>query len=188
MYREALILASKSPRRKELLERMGVPFEVMEADLEETEQGDPQRVVLGNALGKARAVRARFPERFILGADTVVCLDGQVFGKPRDRDDARRMLSALSGRWHEVFTGVALLTPEKTLTSLGRTRVHFVSVREEEIERYILSGEPFDKAGAYAIQGMAGMWIDRIEGSFSNVIGLPQSVVRDLLIQADYNL
>lgn len=185
---QTLILASKSPRRRELLEKMGISFEVMEADIEETEEGDPVRVVTGNALGKARKIQERFPDRVILGADTVVCLDGRVFGKPHDAPDAVRMLSALSGRWHEVYTGVVLLTPARAFTAYDRTSVHFVQIRPEEMEAYIRSGEPFDKAGAYAIQGRAGMLIDRIEGSFSNVIGLPQTLVRDLLIQAETNL
>ena len=188
MNRQTLILASKSPRRRELLEKMGVSFEVMEADIDETEEGDPVRVVMGNALRKARKIQERCPERIILGADTIVCLDGQVFGKPHDAQDARRMLSALSGRWHEVYTGVSLLTPARAFTAYDRTNVHFVQIRREEMEAYIQSGEPFDKAGAYAIQGRAGMLIDRIEGSFSNVIGLPQTLVRDLLIQAETNL
>ena len=188
MNRQTLILASKSPRRRELLEKMGISFEVMEADIEETEEGDPVRVVTGNALGKARKIQERFPDRVILGADTVVCLDGRVFGKPHDAPDAARMLSVLSGRWHEVYTGVALLTPARAFTAYDRTSVHFVQIRPEEMEAYIRSGEPFDKAGAYAIQGRAGMLIDRIEGSFSNVIGLPQTLVRDLLIQAETNL
>ena len=188
MHHPTLILASKSPRRRELLENMGIPFEVMEADIEETEAGDPVRVVMDNALGKAQKIQERYPERMILGADTVVCVDGEVFGKPRDALDAARMLSALSDRWHEVYTGVALLLPGKTLRAFDKTRVHFTLIRPEEMEAYIRSGEPFDKAGAYAIQGRAGMLIDRIEGSFSNVIGLPQALVRDLLFQAENNL
>ena len=143
---------------------------------------------MGNALGKELSIRKRFPDRVILGADTVVCLDGEVYGKPHDAKDAERMLTALSGCWHEVYTGVALLTPEKTFQAYDRTRVHFTQIRQAEMEAYIRSGEPFDKAGAYAIQGRAGMFVDRIEGSFSNVIGLPQALVRDLLIQAENNL
>lgn len=188
MHHPTLILASKSPRRRELLENMGVPFEVMDADIEETEAGDPVRVVMDNALGKAQKIQELCPDRMILGADTVVCLDGEVFGKPRDASDAERMLSALSGRWHEVYTGVALLVPGKAFCAYDRTKVHFTPIRPEEMEAYICSGEPFDKAGAYAIQGRAGMLIDRIEGSFSNVIGLPQALVRDLLFQAENNL
>ena len=113
MHHPTLILASKSPRRRELLENMGIPFEVMEADIEETEAGDPVRVVMDNALGKAQKIQERFPERMILGADTVVCVDGEVFGKPRDALDATRMLSALSGRWHEVYTGARSSFPER---------------------------------------------------------------------------
>lgn len=188
MEYQKLILASKSPRRRELLQTAGIPFEVMEADIPETEEGDPVQVVQENALGKARKIQKSFPDRFILGADTVVCLSGQVFGKPSSAEDAERMLSALSGRWHEVYTGVALLTPRGDLIACDRTRVHFVQIRPEEMQAYIHSGEPFDKAGAYAIQGKAGMLIDRIEGSFSNVIGLPLTLVRDLLMQAETNL
>ena len=179
-----LVLASKSPRRKELLERMGLTFAVAEADIEETETGEPRDVVTGNALRKALKVRALYPDAPVLGADTVVAVDGEVFGKPAGEADARRMLFALSGRWHEVYTGVALLAGDRHLTGCDVTRVHFVPLREEDVGAYIRSGEPFDKAGAYAIQGRAGMLIDRIEGSFSNVVGLPQAMVRDFLIQA----
>ena len=179
-----LILASKSPRRKELLERMGLSFIVDQADIEETETGEPGRVVAQNALEKALRVREAHPDAAVLGADTVVWAGGEVFGKPRDEQDAERMLRTLSGAWHEVYTGVALLYGDCRLTGCEVTRVHFVPLRGEDIRAYIQSGEPFDKAGAYAVQGRAGMFVDRIEGSYSNVIGLPQTLVREFLIRA----
>lgn len=187
-HMEPLMLASESPRRRELLEAMGVPFEAVGADIEETEEGAPEEVVLRNALGKAEKVLSRFPDRLVLGADTVVVIDGRIFGKPADQKDAERMLRTLSGRWHEVYTGVALLKKDFRRLEFDRTRVHFVPLTAGDIDAYIASGEPFGKAGAYAIQGRAGMLIDRIEGSSSNVIGLPQALVRRLLIQAEFNL
>ena len=187
-HMEPLMLASESPRRRELLEAMGVPFEAVGADIEETEEGAPEEVVLHNALGKAEKVLSRFPDRLVLGADTVVVIDGRIFGKPADQKDAERMLRTLSGRWHEVYTGVALLKKGFRRLESDRTRVHFVPLTAGDIDAYIATGEPFGKAGAYAIQGRAGMLIDRIEGSSSNVIGLPQALVRRLLIQAEFNL
>ena len=177
-----LILASESPRRRELLTQAGIAFTVMSAHAPEIKEGAPEEVALHNAVAKASAVAALCPGRAVLGADTIVYLDGHVFGKPADEADARAMLNALNGRWHQVYTGVALIDEQgQAHTACTMTDVHFVEMTDAEISAYIATREPFGKAGAYAIQGRAGAYIDRIEGSFSNVIGLPLTTVRELL-------
>ncbi|MBR2053400.1 MAG: septum formation inhibitor Maf [Clostridia bacterium] len=176
-----MILASASPRRKELLTSMGVPFEIITADTEEAALGDPRAVVMQNARLKAAAVHKDHPSRMILGADTVVSIDGQVLGKPRDEEDAFRMLRSLSGRQHKVYTGVCLIFNGKADVRCDETDVYFAPLSDDEIRRYIATGEPMDKAGAYAIQGIAGMYVEKINGSFSNVIGLPTALVRAML-------
>lgn len=179
---QALILASESPRRRELLTQAGFEFTVEVAHAQEISEGRPEDVTVQNAVLKAQAVQKHQPGRMVLGADTVVYVDGRVFGKPKDEQDAKRMLEALNGRWHQVYTGVAMTDPEGGLhTAYAVTDVHFVDMTEEEIISYIATGEPFGKAGSYAIQSRAGYFVDRIEGSFSNVIGLPLTTVRELL-------
>lgn len=181
---EKMILASASPRRKELLSAMGVPFEVICADAEESLAGEPKSLVVQNARLKAAAVHKSHPERMILGADTVVCVDGQVLGKPRDEKDALHMLRSLSGKKHQVYTGVCLMGNGWEDVRCDETDVYFSSLTDEEILRYIATKEPMDKAGAYAIQGIAGMYVEKINGSFSNVIGLPMALVRAMLLEA----
>lgn len=178
-----MILASASPRRKELLASMGIPFDIITADTEEATDGEPRHVVMQNARLKAEAVQKNHPGRMILGSDTVVSIDGQVLGKPRDEEDAFRMLRALSGRKHKVYTGVCLIANGKADVRCDETDVYFSALSDDEIRRYIATGEPMDKAGAYAIQGIAGMYVEKINGSFSNVIGLPTALVR-LMLQA----
>ena len=179
-----LILASSSPRRQALLSELGVPFEVLPSDLPELwPEGPPERAVESLALMKARAVASRLPAGIVLGADTAVFLGGEVFGKPRDPDDARRMLRRLRERTHQVITGLALVEAggrRETVTSVS-TDVTMRSYDDAEIERYIRSGEPFDKAGAYAIQGEGGALVARVEGCYTNVVGLPLSTTRRLL-------
>lgn len=181
---EEMILASASPRRKELLSSMGIAFSVIVADAQEATEGSPDRLVMENAALKATAVAALHPDRMVLGSDTVVCVDGQVLGKPKDEEDAFRMLRALSGREHQVYTGVCLIKNGKKDVRCDQTDVFFTSLSDEEIRDYIRTGEPMDKAGAYAIQGIAGMFVEKICGSFSNVIGLPTSLVRQMLKDA----
>ena len=178
---EEMILASASPRRKELLSSMGIAFEVIVADAQEATEGSPDVLVMENAALKATAVAALHPDRMVLGSDTVVCVDGQVLGKPKDEEDAFCMLRALSGREHQVYTGVCLIKNGKKDVRCDKTDVFFTSLSDEEIRDYIRTGEPMDKAGAYAIQGIAGMFVEKICGSFSNVIGLPTSLVRQML-------
>lgn len=184
MHMEEMILASASPRRKELLSSMGAAFTVVVADAEEATEGKPEQLVMENARRKARAVQKLHPGRMILGSDTVVCIDGQVLGKPKDEEDAFRMLRSLSGRQHQVYTGVCLLTESFEDTRFDQTDVTFSSLTDDDIRWYIHTGEPMDKAGAYAIQGIAGMYVEKIHGSFSNVIGLPTSLVRQMLMNA----
>ena len=178
---EEMILASASPRRKELLSSMGIAFEVIVADAQEATEGSPDVLVMENAALKATAVAALHPDRMVLGSDTVVCVDGRVLGKPKDEEDAFCMLRALSGREHQVYTGVCLIKDGKKDVRCDKTDVFFTSLSDEEIRDYIRTGEPMDKAGAYAIQGIAGMFVEKICGSFSNVIGLPTSLVRQML-------
>ncbi|MBR4361034.1 MAG: septum formation inhibitor Maf [Clostridia bacterium] len=182
---ESLILASASPRRRELMAYTGIPFEVIVADAPETKEGRPDALVMENARRKAQAVADGHPGRLVIGADTVVYQNGRALGKPRDRQDAICMLRALSGAWHEVYTGVCVIRPDGTTDArCDVSRVQFAQLDEETIARYVDTGEPFDKAGAYAVQGRAGMYVRRIEGSYSNVIGLPMAMVRDMLHDA----
>ena len=180
---QSLILASSSPRRRELMEATGLPFQVITADAEELKTGNPEALVMENARRKALAVWKLHPDCLVLGADTVVYQEGLVLGKPRDDEDARSMLRSLSGKWHSVFTGVCLIKPDgKEDVRADESHVRFVSLDEAAIDRYVKTGEPRDKAGAYAVQGRAGMFVSRIEGSYSNVIGLPMHLVRDMLL------
>ena len=180
-----LILASASPRRRELLSLLGVPFTVEVSRADEAAEGNGAQRVLAIAEQKGREVFARFPASAVLAADTLVCLHGRCLGKPRDEADAARMLRSLSGEWHDVYTGVCLLLPDgRHWTQYDGTRVHFLPLSEKEIAAYIATGEPMDKAGAYAVQGIAGAFIDRVEGSVSNVIGLPLTLTRQLLYEA----
>jgi septum formation protein len=184
MKRPRLILASASARREALLADLGVEFEVCPSDLPEAwPQGSPRVAVELLARAKAQNVARRLSAGVVLGADTAVILGGEVFGKPRDHDDARRMLRALRGRVHEVITGVALVNVEtlrESVTSVV-TRVAMRPYDDAEIEQYIASGEPFDKAGAYAIQGRGGALVASVDGCYTNVIGLPMTTTRKLL-------
>lgn len=181
------ILASGSPRRKEILEELGYQFEIKTGDFDESTVAldDPKEGVQKLALGKALAA-VQQPGLY-LGSDTVVVLDGVVMGKPSDEQDAFRMLRSLSGRTHEVCTGVALVTVgedgtvEHTETFVEATEVTFFELTDEEIDRYIRTGEPMDKAGAYGIQGKGSLFVESIEGDYFNIVGLPlASVVREL--------
>jgi septum formation protein len=177
-----LLLASKSPRRREILESAGIPFEVRPPDVLESRYAEEpaEDYVRRLAREKAEAVRAS-PEDVVLGADTVVALDQQLLEKPKDAGDARRMLRLLSGRDHVVITGVCVRSAHRVVVDLERTIVQFTPLSEEEIERYVASGEPMDKAGAYAIQGLASKFIVRVEGCYFNVVGLPVAKVYRIL-------
>ena len=186
---EKLILASCSPRRSELLTLAGIPFETCVSDVDESCDLPAEQAVASLSVRKAEAVAVLRPGRYVLAADTLVALDGQKFGKPHDPEDAERMLRCLSGRTHQVYTGVSVIAPSGEIcTGTDRSDVTFCRVPEEEILDYIRTGEPMDKAGAYAIQGRASLWISHVEGSFSSVIGLPLFLVRKLLLQSGYRL
>lgn len=180
-----LILASGSPRRKELLRLLQVPFVTEPSFADERAEGDGRRRVTLLARRKCEEVSARHPGRFVLAADTLVCVDGEVMGKPRDEAEAAGMLARLSGRTHEVHTGLCLRCPDgRLLLDADTTTVRFVPLDAELIRRYVLTGEPMDKAGAYAIQGAAGAFVDRIEGSPTNVIGLPLGLLKSFFDEA----
>ena len=186
-----LILASGSPRRAEILGFVGWEFEKHVADIDEIERkGEtPEDYVVRLAREKALAVAENYENALVLGADTTVVVDDQIIGKPVDFDDARRMLRLLSGKWHEVLTGVALVgkNPEtkdqkpKTISALQRTGVKFRKLTDEEIEFLVERGEPLDKAGAYAVQAQAALFIEEIRGDYWNVVGLPVNLVYDLV-------
>jgi septum formation protein len=176
-----LILASASPRRAELLRAAGIEFDVIPADIDETMDAEewPDGYVRRIAQTKAEAVRAQAAGRPVLAADTIVIVEGQVLGKPADANDAKRMLRLLSGREHTVMTAV-YLAHRTVEVRVERSVVEFVPLTDEEIDWYVASGEPMDKAGAYAIQGLASRFTARINGSYSNVVGLPVAVVYQL--------
>jgi septum formation protein len=196
--KQPLILASASPRRQELLREAGIPSEVDPAHIAEDQAPGEAPLVYALRLAeeKARAVATRHPGCYVLGADTIVVVDSEVLGKPVDAADAARMLRKLSGRGHEVTTAVSLVSPSlvtprlaaseggapaKADTRSCTTKVFFREIAEEEIQKYVAGGEPMDKAGAYAIQGGAAQWADRMEGEYSNVVGLPLQLIAEML-------
>jgi len=171
----SLILASASPRRRELLARFGVPFATDPAGGPEVPPAgaDARETVAALSAGKASLCAARHPGDLIIGADTVVELGGTILGKPRDEEDAFSMLRALSGNMHRVWTGVTLARDSELITGVEMTSVFFRPLSDREIRAYIASGEPMDKAGAYGIQGLASLFVERIDGDYFNVVGLP---------------
>lgn len=190
-----LLLASASPRRQELLARLGLPFEVRVADLDETPlpHEDPRAYVARLAAAKAEVVADAAPEAHVvvIGADTAVVVDGQLLGKPVDDTDAARMLRLLSGRSHQVLTGVAVAVARSADASAVRvdvaaTEVTFAPLSDDDIAWYLASGEPVDKAGAYALQGRGAVFVASIDGSPDNVIGLPLALTRRLLEDAGH--
>ncbi|MBC8366103.1 septum formation protein Maf [bacterium] len=181
MVQNRFVLASASPRRRELLSRLRfkIPYDI--SDYEESNQAeDPREAARANALGKARDVAQRHPGKLVIGADTVVILDGHILGKPKDEADAAGMLELLSGREHEVVTALALVG-EGERVEHSCTRVQFRDLSPAEIQAYVSSGEPMDKAGAYGIQGLAGQFVTRIEGCYFNVMGLPVELLTRML-------
>jgi septum formation protein len=169
-----LYLASASPRRREILESLGIAFTLVTVDVDESPRDGeaPAETVLRLAVAKAEAAGAG-PGDLVLGADTEVVVDGETLGKPRDEADALAMLGRLSGRPHKVLTGLALHGPHGTRTALSETDVYFREISRDEALAYWQSGEPQDKAGGYAVQGLGGVFVERIEGSYSGVVGLP---------------
>ena len=184
------ILASASPRRKELLEQIGCCFRIETADTEEAggEGMNPSELVMKNAHLKAAAVAALHPDIPVLGADTVVSLDGNIYGKPRDREHAIEMLTSFSGRAHQVMTGIALAWQGRIWQAYETTEVVFAPLSAASIIRYVDTGEPADKAGAYGIQGRAAVFVEQIRGSYSNVVGLPLHCLDGLARKAGIDL
>lgn len=179
-----LILASGSPRRRELLDLMGLTYTVETPDVDESFSGRPSETVMEISRRKAAAVAARHSDSIIIAADTLVFADGAL-GKPHTPERAKEMLRSLAGNWHHVYTGITVINTRsgRILRNVDKTRVHIVPMTEQEIDAYVATGEPLDKAGAYGIQGMGGMFVDRIDGSYSNVVGLPMSMLRIMLAQ-----
>ena len=173
-----LILASQSPRRFEILRQAGIPFITRPADVDESVHAGEQApdYVRRVAQQKALAVECG-PENIVLGADTVVVIDGVILGKPKDPADAVRMLELLSGRKHDVITGICLRRGSELVSDWAMTMVWLIPLSHDEISEYVASGEPMDKAGGYAIQGLASKFIERIDGSYANVVGLPIELV-----------
>ncbi|MEP6569423.1 MAG: Maf family protein [Acidobacteriota bacterium] len=186
--KEKIILASQSPRRAEILTAVGWEFEAIAANIDETRFSGEDAVSYVKRLArtKAETVAERFPERLVIGADTVVVIEGEILGQPRDDEDARRMLRLLSGKWHEVLTGVALVRSGSSQVSIDHetTRVRFAEMSADEIDWYVATSEPRGKAGAYGIQGSAAFFIKGIQGDYFNVVGLPVRLVYQLAFGA----
>jgi len=180
-----VILASQSPRRIELLKSVVSDFQVIPSSVEETLRPgqSPEENAVALALEKARSVAARHPGHLVIGADTLVALEGEIIGKPEGPGDARRILKRLSGREHQVITGVAVVFG-RSFQAAEVSRVRFHPLTEQEIDRYVATGEPLDKAGAYAIQGIGAALVAAREGSHSNIVGLPIGLLKKLLAQA----
>ena len=190
MNRQVLVLASTSPRRASLLKQLRIAFDIVDpGDAENSESLDPITRVRENALKKAEAVSARYPDRIVVAADTIVVLDGRIIEKPKDTDDAKRMLRVLGGRIHSVISAVAVVIKEIRLCTIQteETQVSMRRLSEEEIDAYVATGEPMDKAGAYAAQGIGAVIIEGVDGCFYNVVGLPLSLLHDMLKDAGLN-
>ena len=180
-----LVLASASPRRVALLRQVAAEFTVVDPGPDRAWPGEaePRHGVRALAVDKARRVAARRPGCVVIGADTVVVARGARLGKPTSREEAVQMLSRLQGRTHEVWTGLAVVSGRDERTASECTRVQFARLTPEEIDRYVRTGEPLDKAGAYGIQGQGGMFVRRVEGDYSNVVGLPLARLRAVLAE-----
>ncbi len=178
-----IILASASPRRKELLSRTGIIFSIETADIDETI--DPSKPLSEESRRlsylKAKAVLDKHPDCIIIGSDTIVTIDQTVLGKPKDREDAEHMLRLLSGRTHQVYTGLSILSSRREFTYLSISDIVFDELSEQEIQEYLSSDEPYDKAGAYAIQGLASRYIKEIRGDFYAIMGLPVHIIYEEL-------
>lgn len=178
-----LILASSSPRRKQLLNMAGLHFDILASEIDEHIQANqkPEEMVQSLAYQKAKEVQRKHRDAYVIGADTIVVHEGQALGKPKTKQEAFEMLNRLSGQTHEVFTGVAILSPEKETVFAERTAVTFWDMTKEEIWEYIETGEPMDKAGAYGIQGKGALFVKQIVGDYFSVVGLPLSrTIREL--------
>jgi septum formation protein len=176
----SLILASRSPQRRAILEQLGIEFEIRVAEIDELEDGDPQEIALANARRKARAIDDRGAAAAVLGVDTIVALDGRIYGKPADSSTARATLRALSGRRHEVVSGLCLIGSGPPRAATAVTAVEFRPLTDQLIEWYVETGEWRDRAGGYAIQGKGAALVTRIDGDYLNVVGLPVAALLEL--------
>ncbi|NLF48845.1 MAG: septum formation inhibitor Maf [Acholeplasmataceae bacterium] len=169
------ILASNSPRRKELMELIGWEYEIITANIEENVDPElnPEEAVTELAFQKALAVFRHHKDKVVLGFDTLVYTDGKIYGKPKDAQEARRMLKELAGKTHAVVTGVAIMTQAKSKSFFTKTLVTFYPMSDKEIEEYVATGEPLDKAGAYAIQGVGSRFVETIQGDYFTIVGMP---------------
>ena len=195
--KQPLVLASSSPRRKQLLELLNVQFNVVDSNVDETVEFGPSPAQIAKMLAnrKAQSVANMIgPGHIVIGADTIVVLNHRVLGKPNDRNDAIEMLLALQGKVHEVFTGIAIIDDKnskelrKEIVQVSRTLVHMRKLTLSQIENYVDSGEPMDKAGAYAIQGFGSVFVESIEGCYFNVVGLPVSLFVNMMEELGYSL
>jgi len=183
MQNKRIVLASGSPRRKELLMRMGLSFDLMPCDVEEVYDDSLLPIEVAEYLAKLKAKTANqmISSSVVIGSDTIVSVNGNILGKPKDKDDAYKMIKKLNDNWHEVITGICIYDNDKYILDHEVTRVHFVKMTDDEILGYVNTDEPYDKAGAYGVQGIAGMYIDTIEGDFYNIMGFPMAKVRNML-------
>lgn len=181
-----LVLASGSPRRAEIMRSVGWDFIKDVPDIDESERAgeSPEDYVQRLAREKVEAISVSHQDEIVLGADTTVVIDGEIIGKPVDVADARRMIGLLSGNWHEVLTGVAIVRDGRSSVGLQRTKVKFASLNDDEIDFLVEKGDPLDKAGAYAVQAQAALFIEAIEGDYWNVVGLPISLVYRMIREA----
>lgn len=183
------ILASSSPRRFELLRQIGLPFQSIVPSVDETtDRTDPFEIVSELSLRKAAAVAKNNPLSVVIAADTVVCADGRILGKPHGDGEAAEMLRLLSGRSHFVYTGVTVICDGRIETAICRTEVFFKVLTEGQISAYVHSGEPYDKAGGYGIQGKGAVFVDHIDGDYANVVGLPVSLLYEMLREFDIDI
>lgn len=186
-----LILGSQSPRRKEILEFFSLPFKQAVSHFDEEAvpfEGDPEEYVRVLSLGKARTLQPVYPEAIILTADTIVFREGEIFGKPKDRQDANRILSTLAGQWHAVYTGMTLLRGEELFHHVEKTEVLFNPLTEREIDYYLGSFSWSDKSGSYGIQAGGGLAVRKIHGCYYNVMGLPTNGLRELFLNVGIDL
>lgn len=186
-----IILASASPRREQLLRQVGCDFRVEASQAEENNAAalPPAELVRRHALAKAQAVAAKAPAgEIVIGADTIVTLTGKVYGKPTDAPAAIEMLQELSGQTHSVWSGVAVVVADRSFTAAVKTQVTLARLTPDQIRRYVATGEPLDKAGAYAVQGRGALFVERLEGCYFNVVGLPLQTLSQLLAQAGVEL
>lgn len=183
VHSEKLVLASKSPRRVEILRAVGWPFDAVVAGIDESRHPDEDAVTYVKRLAfeKASTVAGKLSSGLVLGADTVVVVEGEILGQPHEADEAKRMLRLLSGRWHDVLTGVAFVrVGVGSIVEHATTRVRFCELSEAEIDWYVSTGEPLDKAGAYGIQGRAALFVEEVDGEYFNIVGLPIRLVYEM--------